>query len=131
MEKEEVKYKDLIKNEKIKEIIEKINKENFLELTSFIFQDFEEQKKKQNLEGYTSFTFVEPIKKLSGFERYKHQINYILNKNREEEIIQIFLKGKKDHIQHILNAYSWINKKLKENREKESQEKKTIPNELL
>jgi hypothetical protein len=142
MEKEEVKYKDLSKND-IKILIENINKnlkelnENISKLFSILLKTEEEKKKIP--EGYKSFTFINPIPKNSGLEGFllnrilnresqKHKIEFFLNKNRNEEILQVFVKGEETHIKHIFEACSWINRKLKENKEKET---KTIPKEMI
>jgi hypothetical protein len=136
MKENEVKYKDLI--EKINRNIDEL-KNNFSILISLIT---EEQKKEAKIpEGFISFDFIEPVPKLSGLENflinrilnkegYKHKIEFVLNKNKNDEIIQIFLKGEREHLNHILNACEWINKKLKENKEKK-QETKTVPSELI
>jgi acylphosphatase len=124
----------------IKEIIERINKNleqirnDFSVLVSLIIT--KEEKKK--FEGYKSFEFLEPLQKNKGFERFlmeivkreteKHNIDCIINKNKNGEIIQLFLKGDQEHINHILNACNWINKKIAE---KQKQENKNIPKELL
>jgi hypothetical protein len=127
----------------IKEIIERINKNleqiknDFSVLVSLLIK--EEKKEQKKIEGYKSFTFIEPIPKNSGLEGFllnrilnkesaKHGIEYILNKDKNEQIIQLFVRGEETHIKHIFNACEWINKKLKLNKEKEV---KTVPNELL
>jgi hypothetical protein len=107
-DKKKEEYKDLIKNEKIKEIIKKINKEieqlqkDFCILVSLIT---EAQKKGESKipPGFISFNFVDPIPKMSGLENFLlnrilnkesyHKIEYVLNKNKSDEIIQLFLKG--------------------------------------
>jgi hypothetical protein len=129
--------------EEVKKLIEKINfrlkelNENTSKLFSILLK-IEEEKKKIP-EGYISFDFIEPLFKGKGLENFllnvikreseKHNIEYILNKNKNDEIIQIFLKGDKEHIDHILNCCNWINKRIKELKEK--QETKTVPKELM
>jgi acylphosphatase len=131
MKENELKYKDLI--EKINRNIDEL-KNNFSALVSLIIKE-EESKK---FEGYKSFEFLEPLQKGKGFEKFlmeiikreteKHNIDCIINKNKNGEIIQLFLKGDQEHINHILNACNWINKKIAE---KQKQENKNIPKELL
>jgi hypothetical protein len=62
-------------------------------------------------------------------EHNKHNVDYILNKNKNDEIVQVLLKGDKEHINHVLNACNWINKKIAE--KQKEKETKIVPKELL
>lgn len=144
MKEEKVEYKDL----KIKEIVERINKSldqvknDFSDLVSLISK--EEKKESKIPEGYIAYNFEIPIPKLSRLEYWligkinkestKHQIQYILNRDREERIIQIFIKKdqqNEEHLNHIIKCCKWVSKTLEENAKKESQENKNIPSDLL
>jgi hypothetical protein len=148
MKEDQVKYKDFNQKD-IKELIERINKNldqikiDLSKLVSFLM---EEQKKQEVKipEGYISYNFEIPIPKLSrleywligkiNYEATRHQIQYIINKNRNNEIVQIFIKAdekNKEHLDHIINCCKWVSKTLKEIKERESQENKNIPSELL
>jgi hypothetical protein len=129
-------------NDEVKNLIEKINfslkelNDNTSKLFSILLK-IEEEKKKIP-EGYIAFNFIEPLFKGKGLENFllnvikkeseKHNVEYILNKNKNDEIIQILLKGDKEHLNHVLNACNWINKRIKELKEKET---KTVPSDLL
>jgi hypothetical protein len=148
-DKKKEEYKDLSKND-IKILIENINKnlkelnENISKLFSILLKVEEHKKESKNLEGYVSYNFEIPIPKLSRLEYWligkinkeatKYQIQYLFNKDKEERIIQVFVKKdqqNQEHIDHIIKCCKWVNKTLKENAERESQEKKSIPGDLL
>jgi hypothetical protein len=135
-------------NDQLKNLIEKINlslkelNENIPKLVSILLKAEEDKKEAKIPEGYISFNFVEPIPKMSGLEGFlinrilnkesaKHGIEFILNKDKEDRIIQIFVKGSKEHTDHVISACKWINEKLIENKKKEAQETKNIPSDLL
>jgi hypothetical protein len=125
-------------NDEIKNLIETINKnlkelnENIPKLFSLII------KKEEENEGYTKFDFIEPLQAGKGFEKFlleildregkKHGVKSVIKRNEKNEIVQLLLKGEEEHVQHVLNAAKWINKKISE---KQKQENKTIPKELM
>jgi hypothetical protein len=129
-------------NEEVKKVIEKINlnlkelNENIPKLISIIFK---EEEKTKIPEGYISFNFIEPLQSGKGFEKFllgvlekeekQHGIKNIIKRNEKNEIIRVLLQGDKEHINHVLNACVWINKKISEKQQK--QERKFVPHELM
>jgi len=126
-------------DEEIKNLIEKINSnlkelnENIPKLISLIV------KKEEENEGYTKFDFIEPLQAGKGFEKFlleildregkKHGVKNIIKRNERNEIVQILVKGEQEHVQHVLNACNWINKKITE--KQKEKETKIVPSDLL